>query len=461
MRQLMLFILFISILLPLDNQSIQAQSDTLIDIIQNADINIPTAPNNLESIQADNLENIRLLSILPPLHCYIYDYCPVGDNGRKLLLREDDLPTIYDLTDFSVINQIETPTDASSIRLSHTAQFLAYAQGENIHIYNIVEETTKITSVKGDIRDIGFTPDDSKLIIITYQEIAVYDTEHVTRQFIFDSDATLLVRFNNDILITYHVNGGNIQVYQLTDGTLPKIIENSVYIRHAIIIDPYSQWLAAASGNFILYWNLTDDDPVMRGIKTSDSPFTLIFSPIKDLLLTRSENEFHVWNLAHGEQLASYPASLGNGYNISPDGRFVALTAPIRIVDLMTKQMTVVPGNYVGWAVMFDPTGSTLIVDTRRTIMIFGIPSDTRPMWESVSARVIPSGISVRAEPYQGADIIGMASGEVIISARSSDSEAVYLPAYRGWVWSNPSFLDIDNDVLSELPVGFEGILDD
>lgn len=89
--------------------------------------------------------------------------------------------------------------------------------------------------------------------------------------------------------------------------------------------------------------------------------------------------------------------------------------------------------------------------------MIFGIPNQTRPMWEFVSARVVPSGISVRAEPKQGAEIIGTASGEVFVSARSYDGEAVYLPAYDGWVWSNPAFLEIDASLLDELPLGFEG----
>lgn len=453
----MLTVLLIPVLL-LDNSPSYGQSETLPDIIQASDIRVPEPPGDLERIQFDNVGDIRLLAVLPRFACLTYFMCPVSNDGRRLMLREHRSSTVasYDMTDFTITNQIEVPRDSGAYVSSYTGRFLVYSADGQLYIHDVNIGNTQTILVEGTGRVVTFTPDDSTLVIRTNTEIVVVDPISAQRRFVYPSATNLRVTINNELLVIYPWDSGEMRVYQLTDGALVKVVNKDARF-HGVLIDSRSRWLASSWGDVIVYWSLMEENPDERQFVVPEQVFALRFSPIEDLLLTQSHEQLQVWHLSNGTLLASYPLNHSDLYNINPDGRFVVTTSPLRIIDLVTMQVSVIEGYYDGETAMFDPTGSTLVVSAPTNIMVFGIPSATRPPWQPVTARVVPSGINVRAQPNLGAEVIGIASGEVVVSARSRGQQAVYLPDYDGWVWTNPAYLDIDEAVLDILPWRFIG----
>ena len=119
----------------------------------------------------------------------------------------------------------------------------------------------------------------------------------------------------------------------------------------------------------------------------------------------------------------------------------------------MHPEITTVDGNYEVSNPVFSPDGTTLLLDVRQSIMAFGIPTETRPIWQPITGHIIPSGVNLRAEPRVSAEVIGYASGDVIISGRSSVSNAVYLPEFDGWIWSDSEYLDLGDYLMVDLPI--------
>ncbi|MBZ0310372.1 MAG: hypothetical protein K8I82_30200, partial [Anaerolineae bacterium] len=109
--------------------------------------------------------------------------------------------------------------------------------------------------------------------------------------------------------------------------------------------------------------------------------------------------------------------------------------------------------HYAVSNLIFSPDGATLLLDGSGSLMILGIPTASRPAWQPVMGRIIPSGVNLRAAPFTNSDVIGIVSGEVMISGRSSASNAVYLPELEGWIWADSNYLDLGDHVWANLPV--------
>jgi len=85
--------------------------------------------------------------------------------------------------------------------------------------------------------------------------------------------------------------------------------------------------------------------------------------------------------------------------------------------------------------------------------MVFGIPTDARPVWQPLTVHVVPSGINARLQPNADAPRVAGVSGEIGVSARNLDGTALYVPAVGGWVWAAPAYIDPGDISLESLPV--------
>jgi len=101
-----------------------------------------------------------------------------------------------------------------------------------------------------------------------------------------------------------------------------------------------------------------------------------------------------------------------------------------------------------------SPDGTALAVDLGRFVGIYGIPSETRPMFQKVFGRIIPITVNVRSAPSFNAPIIAAAvEGSVIIAGRDSSGQFVYLPRYEGWVNAGENYLEIYGTSVVTLPL--------
>jgi hypothetical protein len=85
--------------------------------------------------------------------------------------------------------------------------------------------------------------------------------------------------------------------------------------------------------------------------------------------------------------------------------------------------------------------------------MAFGIPTDTRPAWQPLTANVVPSGINMRDVPDTDGALVGTALGTIRISAPEQEATAVFVDGASGWVWSTPEYLSLGSTTLDMLPV--------
>ncbi len=141
-----------------------------------------------------------------------------------------------------------------------------------------------------------------------------------------------------------------------------------------------------------------------------------------------------------------------SSYAISPDGRLLALPNPLSIWDLTTGQQ-LVELSYSVTNLFFTPDGTTVIGDIRNGLAVFGIADATRATWEPVVGRIRPQSVTVRAAPTVDAPEVGLASGEVLVGGISASRQALYLPEYDGWIWSDAVYIDLGDSTLQDLPI--------
>jgi WD40 repeat protein len=101
----------------------------------------------------------------------------------------------------------------------------------------------------------------------------------------------------------------------------------------------------------------------------------------------------------------------------------------------------------------FSPDGATLLALTGNFVRIYGIPSEARPI-TSVPGVIVPSSINLRAAPSLDAEITGVVfSGVVLVGGRDETGQFVYLIDQQGWVWSDPTDIDLGSIAIDDLPV--------
>ena len=111
-----------------------------------------------------------------------------------------------------------------------------------------------------------------------------------------------------------------------------------------------------------------------------------------------------------------------------------------------------------GGDVQISPDGSTFLATIDNDFLaVYGIPSAARPVQQYVlPGKIIPSSVSVRAEPNGDAAVVGTASGAVRVLGLSPAGDYVYLPDAEGWIRSDPLYLQLALD----MPVTALQILD-
>ena len=169
-----------------------------------------------------------------------------------------------------------------------------------------------------------------------------------------------------------------------------------------------------------------------------------------------------LWNISTGEnfyrldtntELSPARFRYESTMAFSPDGSMLVLGNPLYVLRLDTGEIVPIIGDYPLINPRFSPDGSSLFIDTYQSTMVFGIPNDLRTPWEPITGQVNSSGVNLRSFPDADAAVIGFASGEVRISGRAYNQNAVYLPDSGGWIWADPAYLDLGEAEISDLPV--------
>jgi WD40 repeat protein len=127
----------------------------------------------------------------------------------------------------------------------------------------------------------------------------------------------------------------------------------------------------------------------------------------------------------------------------------------IRLWDVATgAELAVIPGDANNIRhTTFSPDGTTLVALSGNLAKIYGIPTATRPI-TSVPGVIVPSSINLRAAPSLDAEITGVVfSGVVLVGGRDETGQFVYLIDQQGWVWSDPTYIDIGSIAVEDLPV--------
>jgi hypothetical protein len=87
-------------------------------------------------------------------------------------------------------------------------------------------------------------------------------------------------------------------------------------------------------------------------------------------------------------------------------------------------------------------------------VLLYGVPTEGRPVNAALPGRIRPSSINVREQPSFDAAVIAHApKGNVIVSGRDAAGDFIYLEDYGGWVNADPTYVDLGPFDLSQLPV--------
>lgn len=103
--------------------------------------------------------------------------------------------------------------------------------------------------------------------------------------------------------------------------------------------------------------------------------------------------------------------------------------------------------------------GSTMIMPVFETLLVFGVPTDSRPAWQPATGHVVPSAIQVKTEPSANGPVLQNISGEIGIGGvyGSEGRTAVYyVPEVNGWVNGDALFVTVDEPMPRLVIIGEE-----
>lgn len=361
-----------------------------------------------------------------------YSYMMAGSaDGRYVAYTAYDYYTPVSLWSVDRRVHMQTPQflapsarNGSSLAFSYDGDTLAFPGGlldiPNLRIRAYIEDSGGLT----------FSPDDRILAIMESRRVHFYDV----------STGEFIVR-------------------------TPRVEDDSYSGElKSLTFSPDSAFVAALG-----YYNVYIFDTTSGALVTSiaippaeyRSPTRAVFSPDGQYLFIRaSDGVVRVLDTGDWSLVGAYDAGDGVAMDISPDGSLLALSHPLRLVDLATGEVTPVEGNFGGDYVLFSQDGSRLLVDSgsyylnhNQSVMVFGVPSANDPDWSPISAEIVPSAINVRSGPDGNAQIIGTVQGTVEVIARDFEGEAVYLAGADGWVWSASEYIDLTDEQINMLPV--------
>ncbi|MCB0257515.1 MAG: PD40 domain-containing protein, partial [Anaerolineae bacterium] len=307
---------------------------------------------------------------------------------------------------------------------SPDGKYLAYQGG----VLDVAARDVRFTM--NNIGNLVFSPDGERLAVVTSKQVYLYDvqtgavvarTPRVARS---NHDNLLTAKFSPDRATLVTTSSGGIMVYDADTGDAL-----------------YSFQMASR----LQGW-------VMENIVFSPDGRTLAFVDPQGIL--------QVWDTRTGTSHGVFATNGAKGIAFSPDGQLLAIGNPLRLIDLRSGEIMTVSGNYGGSRIVFSPDGSSLMVDSTdnffadlQSVMVLGIPTPERAVWQPITAQVTASAINVRTEPDGSAPTVAVVSGEVLIRGRNTSGEALYLDAPAGWVWSAPEYIDVGTISLDTLPV--------
>lgn len=191
----------------------------------------------------------------------------------------------------------------------------------------------------------------------------------------------------------------------------------------------------------------------IAGYRVSD-----IISPSVTLLASIDEcGEVRFWNIISGVQLTATEAAhyLPHGINLVNTWIFANDSDEvIRWRGSILNEGTPYYGGGSRNRTELGPDFRTLTVFAGNHVALYGLPTEQRPAFQTVFAKVIPSTINVRKSPSFDAEVIGYASqGQVIVSGRDASGQFVYLPTYGGWVNAESAYIEILDATVQDLHV--------
>lgn len=419
-----------------------------------------TETSERTAITVGNLNEVTLLDVLPgviePLYYYgLPSLGGVSKDGAFFISAADDTQSarVWSLDDFTYLGGPSQSSyslvSAASADGKYIAQLDEYKN--EFQIWDVVARRIHgRETVQGRrVQHFSFSPD-SRLLVATDDNGAAYiwDVESMAllgtppdgRLAAVDPTGRTLVIAppSRGSLIRFfdleplqerlRFDAGSIDATQLlfnTDGT------------RLLIKEPYRVllWDAATGEQLTTY---TEQDAKLT--LSADGQFAVIGN--------------RLINLVMGQQIATLDVGRNDGAAFSPDGKMLFLSAPLRAILLETGEVVDVPGNYTGRHIVVSPDGtSVLLQGDNKITMVLGIPSAQRPRWEPITAKVVTSGINLRAGADDDTEVIGYASGEVKIYGRANGHFAVYLADLGGWVWADSDYLAIDRETYQCLPI--------
>ncbi|PJF40568.1 MAG: WD40 repeat domain-containing protein [Chloroflexi bacterium] len=313
---------------------------------------------------------------------------------------------------------------------------------------------------------------------------------------------------NTPLLATYDAFGANfaINIWDIRDGSLLHTFDG--HTREILGLDfaaGSERLISYARDNTIRVWNLrTGAEEIFF---THEDVLNVDYNAAKNLLVSGSVNDVRLWDVDTGEAVAVLPhetfvadvafnadATLlatidGNNIHlwdaetgaermtltghessvsgilfspdndllVSYDNPFLGMPPSIRLWDVSTGNvMTIISiGTESNIAdVSFSPDGSTLMVLSGGGVLLYGVPSDTRPAAGTIPARIIPSSVNLRSAPSSAAEAFDVVFSQVVlVSGRDVTGQFVYLPEFDGWVRAGSTYIDLKGIPLETLPI--------
>jgi WD40 repeat protein len=300
----------------------------------------------------------------------------------------------------------------------------------------------------------------------------IVDANTGGEQFVLGAPAGYTV-FSPDDKVIATVNPKNtFRLWALTSGDTLAILAGEPYSPDYqfdnLIFSPDGQGAIAFSHRLhsryfygghteIVLWNLASK----TRSAVYDGACSAAFAPDgQKLFVTERKHMLRVYDVATGQDVASFPVDWCGDLVLSPDGRLLALGTAV--LDLTTWTLHAIPGtsyavDSTAWPnyrcynegyQSFSADGSLLAVSSGDTTMIYGLPTAQHPEEMPLAARVMPSGVTLHALPRTDEAVIGTVSGE--ISLGGLQGQSFYVPDRGGWVWSD--YIDLGDHTVNDLP---------